>query len=96
MGKNINDAIHSIPIRGPGDKLRIRLIPNPDIDSITPMIEERIIATQRLGDWFNPSNAGADNNPITKITPTDEIELTITKDVVKPRIKFKEDTFIPE
>ena len=39
--------------------------------------------------------AGAERKPITKTTPTADIELTTTKEVTKPSAKRNLGTFIP-
>ena len=76
-------------IRGPGDKLKIIANTKPRIDIATPNIEDRAIAIHKDGDFFNPNKAGVESKAMTRITPTADIELTMTSAVVKPRAKFK-------
>ena len=82
-------------IAGPGDKLKTieRRKPNRDIQS--PKNEDLIIAILRLCALSRPNKVGVDSNAITRITPTADIELTITSEVVKLRAKFNKETFIP-
>ena len=70
-------------------------ITNPRIEIKTPNIDDRIIAILRLVALFTPNKVGVDSNAITRITPTADIELTITRAVVKLRAKFNSETFIP-
>ena len=49
----------------------------------------------RLCALSSPNKVGVESNAITKITPTADIELTITSAVVKLRARFNKDTFIP-
>ena len=67
--------------------------PNNDINN--PNIDDLIIATRKLGAFDTPNNVGVDSKAITSITPTADIELTITNAVVKLRAKFNRETFIP-
>ena len=73
---------------GPGDKLKTieRIKPNKEIQS--PKNEDLIIAILRLCALSRPNNVGVDNKAITRITPTADIELTITSAVVKLRARF--------
>tara|TARA_Y100001968_G_scaffold56496_1_gene47644 strand:- start:58 stop:372 length:315 start_codon:yes stop_codon:yes gene_type:complete len=91
----ISAAIQRTLIRGPGDKLKIRDKKKPKVVIIIPKTEDLTIATHKLGDLSNPNKGGVESKAITKITPTADIELTITRAVVNPRAKFKEETFIP-
>ena len=80
---------------GPGDKLKTieRIKPNREIQS--PKNEDLIIAILRLCALSRPNKVGVDNKAITRITPTADIELTITSAVVKLRARFNKETFIP-
>ncbi len=72
-------------IRGPGDKLKIIENTKPRIDIETQNIEDRAIAINN--DWAlcNPNIVGLESKEMTRITPTSDIELTLTSAVVKPR-----------
>ena len=70
-------------------------IANPRIDIKTPNIDDLIIAILRLVAFLTPNKVGVDSNAITRITPTADIELTITNAVVKLSAKFNSETFIP-
>ena len=89
FGKNINEIIQRTLIRGPGAKLKIiaRIKPRRDIES--PNIDDRAIAIHKAGACLNPSIVGVESKAITRITPTADIELTMTRAVVKPSAKFK-------
>lgn len=60
-----------------------------------PNIEDRNIAIDKDGACSNPNKVGVESKAITRITPTADIELTITSAVVNPRAKFKKDTLTP-
>ena len=62
---------------------------------ISPNIEDRTIPIHKAGAWCNPNKVGVESKAITRITPTADMELTMTREVVRPRAKFKKDTFIP-
>ncbi len=76
-------------MRGPGDKLKIIANTKPRIDIATPNSDDLAIAIHKDGAFFNPNNVGVESSAITRITPTADIELTMTSAVVKPRAKFK-------
>ena len=80
---------------GPGDKLNIIEMIKPIIEIKKPNIEDLIMAILRLLALVRPNKVGVDSNAITRITPTADIELTITRAVVKLRAKFIIETFIP-
>ena len=61
----------------------------------SPKTDDRIIAIHKDEAFCSPNKVGVDNKAITRITPTADIELTMTSAVVKPRAKFKEETFTP-
>jgi len=67
----------------------------PIRDMTSPNIEERTIAIHKAGAWCNPNKVGVDSKAITRMTPTADMELTMTSAVVKPRAKFKNDTLTP-
>ena len=69
--------------------------PKPIRDMPSPNIEERTIAIHKAGAWCNPNKVGVDSKAITRMTPTADMELTITSAVVKPRAKFNKDTLTP-
>ena len=58
-------------------------------------MEDRIIAIHRDRAFCNPNKVGVESNAITRMTPTADIELTMTSAVVKPRAKFKKETLTP-
>ena len=89
FGRSINEATQMTLIRGPGDKLKIiaKAKPRPDIAS--PNIEDLAMAIHKDGAFFNPNKVGLESNAMTSITPTADIELTMTSAVVKLRAKFK-------
>ena len=91
----IREATQITLIAGPGDKLKTieRIKPNREIQS--PKNEDLIIAILRLCALSSPNKVGVESNAITRITPTADIELTITSAVVKLRARFNKDTFIP-
>ena len=68
---------------------------NPNTEINNPNIDDLSIATRKLGAFDTPNNVGVDSKAITSITPTADIELTITNAVVKLRAKFNRETFIP-
>ena len=86
---------HITLMAGPGDKLNIIEMTNPIIEIKPPNIDDLIMAILRLVALVKPNKVGVDSNAITRITPTADIELTITRAVVKLRAKFKIETFIP-
>ena len=87
--------MHKTPTRGPGNKSKVTAKRKPNSDIKLPMVEERTIAIQRLGACVNPNKGGAESKPITRITPTEAIALTMTRAVEKPKATLKVDTFIP-
>ena len=64
-------------------------------DKANPNMEDRAIAIHRDLAFCNPNKVGVDSKAITRMTPTADIELTMTSAVVKPRAKFKQDTLTP-
>ncbi len=60
-----------------------------------PNMEERAIAIHSDLAFRNPNKVGVESKAITRMTPTADIELTMTSAVVKPRAKFKKDTLTP-
>ena len=76
-------------IRGPGDKLKIIASVKPRSDMTSPKTDDRAIAIHKDGAFCNPNKVGVESKAITRITPTADIELTMTRAVVKPRAKFK-------
>ena len=93
--RKIREITQRTLMAGPGDKLKTNEIMKPNTDINNPNIDDLIIATRKLGAFDTPNNVGVDNKAITSITPTADIELTITKAVVKLRAKFNKETFIP-
>ena len=67
----------------------------PMSDKTNPNIEDRLIAIHRDLAFCNPNKVGVESNAITRMTPTADIELTMTSAVVKPRAKFKNETLTP-
>ncbi len=55
----------------------------------SPNIDDRAMAIHKDGAFFNPNKVGVESKAITRMTPTADIELTMTRAVVKPRAKFK-------
>ena len=82
-------------IAGPGDKLKTieRIKPISEIHN--PKNEDRIIAILKLCALLSPNNVGVERRAITRITPTADIELTITSAVVKLSARFNKETLIP-
>ena len=76
-------------MRGPGARLNIIAVKKPISDIATPNIEDRTIAIHKESALCNPNKVGVESKAITSITPTAAIELTITREVVKPSAKFK-------
>tara|TARA_B100001250_G_C19233889_1_gene543474 strand:+ start:48 stop:518 length:471 start_codon:yes stop_codon:yes gene_type:complete len=95
FGKKTKEATQRTLIKGPGAKLRIIASENPTRDITIPNIEDRIIAIHKAGACCNPNKVGVESKATTRMTPTADIELTITSAVVNPRIKFKNNTLIP-
>ena len=95
MVSKINEITQRTLIRGPGGKFIIIASEKPMSDKTSPNIEDRIIANHRDLAFFNPNKVGVESNAITRMTPTADIELTMTRAVVKPRAKFKKDTLTP-
>ena len=60
-----------------------------------PKNEDLIIAVLKLRALFSPNKVGVERSAITSITPTADIELTITNAVVKLKARFNKETFIP-
>ena len=82
-------------IAGPGDRLKTRERINPRSEMHNPKNEDLIIAILKLWALFRPNKVGVERRAITRITPTADIELTITNAVVKLRARFNKETFIP-
>ena len=61
----------------------------------SPKTDDRAMAIHKDGAFCNPNKVGVESKAITRITPTADIELTMTSAVVKPRAKFKKSTFMP-
>ena len=80
---------------GPGDKLKIKLIKKPKREINKPYREDLAIATHKQFALSKPSKVGVESKAITSITPTADIELTITKEVVKLKARLRVETFIP-
>ena len=53
------------------------------------------MAILKLLALFSPNRVGVERSAITRITPTADIELTITNAVVKLKARFNKETFIP-
>ena len=86
---------HRTLIRGPGGKFIIIASEKPMSDKTNPNMEDRSMATHSDLAFCNPNKVGVESNAITRITPTADIELTMTSSVVKPRAKFKNETLTP-
>lgn len=86
---------HRTLIRGPGGKFIIIASEKPMSDKTNPNMEDRSMAIHRDLAFCNPNKVGVESNAITRITPTADIELTMTSAVVKPRAKFKNETLTP-
>ena len=82
-------------IAGPGDRLKTRERIKPRSEMHKPKNEDLIIAILKLWALFRPNKVGVERRAITRITPTADIELTITNAVVKLRARFYKETFIP-
>ena len=82
-------------IRGPGGKFINIASEKPMSDKTSPKMEDRIIAIHRDLAFCNPNKVGVESKAITRMTPTADIELTMTSAVVKPRAKFRKDTLTP-
>ena len=80
-------------MRGPGAMLKTIASENPNTEITSPNTEDLTMAIHNDGASCNPNKVGVDSKAITRITPTVDIELTITRAIVKPRAKFTEDTF---
>ena len=91
----INEITQRTLIRGPGGKFKTIASVKPISDKNNPNIEDRIIATHKELAFCNPNKVGVESKAITRITPTADIELTMTSAVVRPRAKFKKDTLTP-
>ena len=65
------------------------------VDKANPHMEDRTIAIHKDFAFCNPNKVGVESNAITRMTPTADIELTMTSAVVNPRAKFKKDTLTP-
>ena len=61
----------------------------------SPNIEDLTIAIHKDGACCKPNKVGVDSKAITRMTPTADMELTITSAVVKPRAKFNKETLTP-
>ena len=86
---------HRTLIRGPGGKFITIASEKPMSDKTNPNMEDRSIAIHRDLAFCNPNKVGVESNAITRMTPTADIELTMTSAVVKPRAKFKNETLTP-
>lgn len=86
---------HRTLIRGPGGKFIIIASEKPMSDKTNPNMDDRSMAIHRDLAFCNPNKVGVESNAITRITPTADIELTMTSAVVKPRAKFKNETLTP-
>ena len=95
MGSKINEMTHRTLIRGPGGKFIIIASEKPMSDKTNPNMEDRSMAIHRDLAFCNPNKVGVESNAITRMTPTADIELTMTSAVVKPRAKFKNETLTP-
>ena len=95
FNNSANEVTQRTLIRGPGDKLKIIASKKPISDIASPNIEDRIIAIHKEEACCKPNKVGVESNAITRMTPTADIELTMTRAVVTPRAKFKKDTFMP-
>ncbi len=95
FGKNTKEPTQRTLIRGPGARLKIVASKKPRIDKLTPTIEARTIPIHSDVDLCDPNKVGEESKAITRLTPTADIELTMTRAVVNPRAKFKDETFIP-
>ena len=82
-------------IAGPGDKLKTKESIKPRIDIHNPKNDDLTIAILKLWALFRPNRVGVERSAITRITPTADIELTITNAVVKLRARFNKETFMP-
>ena len=82
-------------MRGPGGKFKIIASEKPTSAKNNPNIDDRTIAIERDLALCNPNKVGVESKAITRITPTADIELTMTSAVVKPRAKFRKDTLTP-
>ena len=89
------ETTHRTLIKGPGAKLNIIESKKPKRDMTSPNIEDRTIAIHKDGACCKPNKVGVDSKAITRMTPTADMELTITSAVVKPRAKFKKETLTP-
>ena len=86
---------HRTLIRGPGGKFIIIASEKPMSDKTNPNMDDRSMAIHRDLAFCNPNKVGVESNAITRMTPTADIELTMTSAVVKPRAKFKNETLTP-
>ena len=86
---------HRTLIRGPGGKFIIIASEKPMSDKNNPNMDDRSMAIHRDLAFCNPNKVGVESNAITRITPTADIELTMTSAVVNPRAKFKKETLTP-
>ena len=89
------DATQITLIAGPGDKLKTIERINPKSEMHNPKNEDLNIAILKLLALFSPNKVGVERSAITRITPTADIELTITNAVVKLRATFNKEPFIP-
>ena len=89
------DATQITLIAGPGDKLKTKERTKPRSDIHNPKNDDLIMAILKLLALLSPNRVGVERSAITRITPTADIELTITNAVVKLRARFNKETFIP-
>ena len=95
FGSKINEITQRTLIKGPGGKLIIIAREKPKSDKNNPNMEDLAIAIHRDLAFCSPNKVGVESKAITRMTPTADIELTMTSAVVKPRAKFKKDTLTP-
>jgi len=95
FGSKINEITQRTLIKGPGGKFKIIAREKPISDKINPNMDDLTIAIHKDLAFCNPNKVGVESNAITRMTPTADIELTMTSAVVKPRAKFKKDTLTP-
>ena len=95
FGSKINEITQRTLIRGPGGKFITIASEKPMIDKANPNMDDRTIATHKDLAFCKPNKVGVESNAITRMTPTADIELTMTSAVVNPRAKFKKDTLTP-
>ena len=95
LGNNPIKRMHKTATRGPGDILKEIASKKPKTEINNPKIADLTIATHKDGACCRPNKAGVESKAITRITPTADIELTMTRAVAKPRARFNLGTSIP-